>query len=148
MIEVVASRPTHVGPIAVKMRAIDVEECLHVGLTPKGALRQGLSTSETCWTVKLNGVPVAMFGVVPVSAMEGRGRVWMLMTNDAMKHRRAILRMGRIYTEALQRHYRILENYVHAENEATIRWLSRLGYVVGAIDVIRGVPVRYFVRLG
>jgi len=148
MIEIVASRPTHVGPIATKMRAADVKECLFSQLTPKGALRLGLQVSETCWTTLVDKVPVAMFGVVPTSVMEGRGRVWMLMTNDAMTHRRAIVRLGRLYTEALQRHYRILDNYVHAENDAAIRWLARLGFVVGPIDVIRGQPVRYFMRHG
>lgn len=148
MIEVVAARPTHIGPIATKMRAVDVQECLFVKQTPKEALRHGLQTSETCWTVLLDGKPVAMFGVVPTSVIEGRGRVWMLMTNAAMTKRRAILRLGHRYTEALQRHYRILDNYVHADNDAAIRWLSRLGFVVSGIDVIRGAPVRYFVRLG
>lgn len=111
-------------------------------------MRFGLATSEVSFTALVNGRPEAMFGVVPVSTIEGRGRVWMLMTEDAMAHRRAILRLGAIYTEAIQRHYRILENYVHARNEPAIRWLSRLGFVVGPVDVIRGHPMRYFVRHG
>ncbi len=148
MIEVVAARPQHVGPIAARMKQIDREECAASGMTPKDALRHGLLYSETAWTVKADGRPEAMFGVMPVSLLEGRGHIWMLMTEDAVRHRRAIVRLGHIYTEALQRHYRVLTNRVHAENDMAIRWLARMGYVIGSVDVVRGRPMRPFVRLG
>lgn len=130
------------------MREVDVEECAATKLTPKQALRYGLLNSETCWTVFVDGRPEAMFGVVATSLIEGKGRPWLLMTDDAMAHRRAIVRFGHVYTAALQRHYRKLENVVHANNDVAIRWLSRLGFHVGPVDVIRGRPMRYFVRLG
>jgi len=145
--EVVMARPTHVGPIATRIRAIDEIECNVGGMTAKEALRYGLAHSETVWTVKVDGRPEAMFGVTLVSLLEGRGRIWMLMTDEGARHHRAIVRFGRIYTEALQRHYAILENYVHARNDPAIRWLTRLGFAVGPVDVIRGQPMRYFTRM-
>lgn len=147
MIEIVAARPQHVGPIATRMREVDVDECAASMLSPRDALRHGLLYSETVWTVKIDGRAEAMFGVVPVSVLEGHGHIWLLMTDDAMKHRRAIVRLGRAYTEALHRHYRVLSNRVHADNDAAIRWLARMGYVIGGVDVIRGRPMRPFVRL-
>lgn len=129
------------------MREIDIEECLVAGLSPREALRTGLTTSETVWTVLVDGRPEAMFGVVATSVIEGRGRVWLLMTNDAMRQHRAIMRLGHRYTQALQRHYARLENVVHAHNDKSIRWLSRMGFHIGPVDVIRGRPMRYFVRL-
>lgn len=147
MIEVVPSSPAHIGTLATRLRPIDRDECAIAGMTPREALRAGVSTSETCWTVKIDGRPEAMFGVVAVSMLEGRGRIWMLMTEDGARQHRAIVRFGRIYTAALARHYRILENHVHARNDKAIRWLSRLGFHVGPVDVIRGEPMRPFTRL-
>jgi hypothetical protein len=146
MIEIVPARPNHTGTIASRMREIDRLECWAVGHSPKDALRLGILASTVVWTAKVDGRPEAMFGATPLSFIEGRGRPWLLMTDDAMKHRSALLRLGRVYTEAIHRHYPILQNWVHAENEVAIRWLARLGYAIGSVDVMRGVPMRPFVR--
>lgn len=145
-IEIVSARQTHIGPIAARIREIDRLECEIAGGTPKDMMRVGLMNGEVAFTALVDGRPEAMFGVIPTCMVEGRGRVWMLMTDDAMTHRRAILRFGVIYTAALHRYYAVLENHVHARNDAAIRWLSRLGYAVGPVDVVKGHPMRYFVR--
>lgn len=147
MIEIVPAKLTHVGPIASNIREIDRLECGVFGHSPKNALRLGLMASTIAWTALVDGKPVAMFGASTISYIDGIGRPWMLMTNEAVKHQRAIVRFGRIYTAAIHRHYARLENWVHADNAAAIRWLSRLGFAVGGVDVIRGQPMRPFVRL-
>lgn len=147
MIEVVPARPQHTGTLARRMRSIDVLECHIMGHTPKEALRTGLLGSTIAWTVMIDGRPEAMMGATPISFIEGRGRPWLLMTDVAATKAVTLVRLGRIYTEALHRHYPILENWVHPDNIKTIRYLSRLGYAVGAVDVIRGHPMRPFVRL-
>jgi hypothetical protein len=146
MIEMVPALSSHIGTIARRIRDIDRLECETMGHTVKGALRTGLLGSTLAWTAKINGRPEAMLGAAPSNLLEGRGRAWMLMTDEAARHQIALVRLGRIYTEAMHRHYAILENWVHAENDRTIRWLSRLGYAVGPVDVIRGQPMRPFVR--
>lgn len=147
MIEIVAARPQHVGIIANRAREIDRRECAMAGHTVKEALRYGLMYGQIAWTAKVDGRPEAMFGAVCGSMLEGRARVWMIMTNEATAHRTALLRFGRIYTEALHRHFTVLENHVSADNDLAIRWLTRLGFVVGPVDVIRGQPVRPFYRV-
>lgn len=146
MIEILPAQPQHIGPIASRMRQIDRIECWTMGHSPKNALRLGLMGSTLAWTAKVDGRPEAMFGASPISFLEGRGRPWLLLTDTGGKHLKALLRLGRIYTRAIHEHYPILENWVHADNAPTIRWLSRLGYAVGAVDVIRGVPMRPFIR--
>lgn len=128
------------------MRDVDCRECELLGHTPKEALRWGLLGSSVVWTAKVDGRPEAMFGAVPISIIEGRGRPWMLMTQDALHHRRALVRLGVAYTDAIHRHFEVLENFVHADNEVAIRWLARLGYAIGAVDVIRGEPMHKFLR--
>jgi hypothetical protein len=147
MIEVVPAKPSHVNRLAKNMRSIDVLECHIMGHTPKQALRNGLLGSTVAWTVMIDGQPEAMMGATPVSFIEGRGRPWLLMSEIAAKKAVALVRLSRVYTEAMHRHYPILQNWIHADNEKTIRWLARLGYAVGSVDVIRGHPMRPFVRL-
>lgn len=146
MIEIVGARPNHVGSIACRMRAIDRLECATMGHSPKDALRLGLMASSIVWTAKVDGRPEAMFGACPVSAVEGRARVWMLMTDTAALYHKALVRLGWRYTQALHEHFLVLENYVHADNDVAIRWLARLGYAIGPVDVIGGQPMRGFVR--
>lgn len=146
MIEIVPARVTHIGPIATRMRAIDVLECSVFGHTPKQALRLGLMGSTLAWTALVHGRPEAMFGASTISLLDGTGRPWMLMTDEAGRHHRALVRLGRIYTEALHRHYVQLHNWVHADNASSIRWLSRLGFGVGGVEVVRGHPMRPFIR--
>lgn len=146
MIEVVPAKPFHIGTIANRMREIDRLECRIMGHSPKFALRTGLMASSIAWTVMIDGRPEAMMGATPVSVVEGRGCPWLLMTDVAGDKHVSLVRLSRIYTEAMHRHFEILENIVHAENVRTIRWLSRLGFAVGPVDVIRGHPMRPFVR--
>lgn len=146
MIEVVPSRPSHIGTLARRLREIDMVECKAMGCTPKNALRTGLIGSTLVWTVMIDGRPEAMMGATPISMTDGTGRPWMLMTDVAQTHRKALLRLGRIYTAAMHTHYEALTNWVHADNAQSIRWLSRLGYAVGAVDVIRGEPMRRFYK--
>ncbi|MFL6728060.1 MAG: hypothetical protein ACJ8FS_16330 [Sphingomicrobium sp.] len=146
MIQIIPARPTHIGPIATRMREIDKLECAVFGHSPKNALRAGLMSASLAWTALVNGRPEAMFGVSTVSLLDNEGRPWMLMTDEAMRHSVALVRFGRVYTEAIQRHYAILQNWVHAENAVSIRWLSRLGFAVGSVDVINGQPMRVFAR--
>lgn len=147
MIEIVAARPQHVGVIATRAREIDVIECELAGMTVKQALRHGLMYGHTAWTAKVDGRPEAMFGALVGSMLEGRARVWMIMTDEAAKHGKALVRFGHIYTASLHRHFTVLENCVSAENDLAIRWLTRLGYVVGDVDVVHGRKIRPFFRV-
>jgi hypothetical protein len=142
----VPASPRHVNRIAKRMREIDVLECAAMGHTPKVALRMALLASTMAWTVMIDGEPEGMLGVTPVNVMEGKGCPWLLLTDKGGAQRKALMRLGRIYTGHMHRHFSLLENWVHADNARTIRWLTRLGYAVGGVDVIRGHRMRPFVR--
>ena len=146
MMEVIPARPQHIATIARRIREIDAIECMAMGHTVKEALRTGLLGSTIAWTIVIDGRPEAMLGATPISFVEGRGRPWLLMTDVAARKHTALLRLGWIYTQALHRHYPLLENWIHADNARTIRYLTRLGYAIGAVDVIRGHPMRPFMR--
>ena len=144
MIEVVAARPNHLGTIANRMQDIDRLECAASGRTPKDSLRYGLRHSISCYTVKVDGRPEAMFGVLTTSFIHGEGAPWMLLTDTGAKQYKAIVRLGKQYLGAMFDHYTLLHNSVHADNAKAIRWLASLGFAIGPVDVVYGQPVRKF----
>jgi hypothetical protein len=146
MIEFVPASPAHVGTLANRMRDIDRKECAIMGRTPKQALRLSLHASYAAWTAKVDGRPEAMFGVASVSLLGGEGSPWLLMTDEATRHARALLVEGRRYSDMMQRVFPVLANNVHADNAVAIRWLSRLGYTLGPVFDMAGHPMRAFER--
>jgi hypothetical protein len=85
MIELVPASLKHVGPIATRMRAADVEETGAMGRTPKQALRLGLRASVDCMTVLIDGRPEAMLGLTPKNLLEGEGMAWMLGNRSGLR---------------------------------------------------------------
>ena len=144
MIEVVSASPAHVGTIDNRMREMEALECQIEGHSPKEELRAGLRSSLCAFTVKIDGRPEAMFGVTTTDFIYGEGRIWLLGTDVAGRNGKALVRLGRRYVAAIFDHYSLLHNRVHADNEKAIRWLARLGFVIGPVDVIRGHPMREF----
>lgn len=145
MIEIVGASPAHVGRIATAMREIDRAECGAFGRTPKQALRVGLQASVICLTAMLNGRPTAMFGAVPINALEGSGRAWFLGTDEAIGCARELLTLGPAVIAAMHRRFTRLENMVSTDNAAAIRLLERWGFELGSDTMtIRGVEFRPF----
>lgn len=146
MIDIVPASPAHVGTLAARMRAIDALECSINGRSPKEALRMSLRFSTMAWTVKIDGRAEAMMGASCVSLLDGEGSPWLLMTDVAVRHARALLVEGRRYSDIMQSVFPVLRNNVHAENAAAIRWLERLGYTMGPVFDMAGHPMRTFER--
>lgn len=144
MIEIVPATVRHIGPIAHQMRAIDRLECQVFGHTPKQALRIGMTHSVQAATALLDGRPVAMFGVTPINLLAGHGRPWLLSTDAVIAQGVALCVGANRYLSAASRVFRQMDNWVAADNAAAIRWLMRLGFVLGDTININGVAMCYF----
>jgi hypothetical protein len=139
------AHPRHINRIANRMREADRIEAAAWGHTPKAALRGSLRASTVAWTAMADGVPVAMFGVAPISAMDRLGTPWMLGTDDVEAQARAVLRLGPRFLAAIEREFPRLENRVSADNHVSIGWLRRLGFAFDdEIVYVRGVAFRRF----
>lgn len=143
-VSIAPATPAHVGTIAARAREIDREECDISSLSVKHALRYGLQYSDMVFTVKIDGRPEAMFGVRAASMLDGVGKVWLVATDELPKHPRALVTQGRVYRDVFLGQYRVLENIVHANNLAAIRWLKFLGFEIGEEREVRGHIVRDF----
>lgn len=140
MIELVPAKPTHIGPIAARMRQADVEEVGAMGRTPKQALRLGLRASVDCLTVLIDGHPEAMMGLTPKNLIEGEGMPWMLGTDAIYAHARAWLalmpQVVKLFCDSTPR----LTNLVGRKNARAIRLLRRCRFEIGEeVTVIGGV---------
>jgi len=117
--------------LAPRLRAEDVAE-IHAnsGRDAKTTLLLGHLMSDQSYTmVGYDGDPVGMFGVCQ-SHLDGVGAVWMLCTDDLVRHTVPFLRQCRKggWLGRLHQSYPILANHVDERNVVHIRWLQWLGF--------------------
>jgi len=147
--DVVKAEHGHIPHIAANMRDADkIEIWYSSASTPTQALLNGLNESEKCYTVLVDGVPTLMFGVVERCLLDRTGTVWMLGTDDIHKikfGRREFSIMWRKVLE-LVKGYNIVDNYVHVDNETSIKWLEFMGFTFSepAPMGLFGEPFRHF----
>jgi hypothetical protein len=144
---VVEATLEHAQRMAPNLRAADIEEVwASAQLEADQALYRGVSCSSHAWTGLVDGEPVCIFGVVPVSFMSGIGVPWMLGTDLVEEHATAFLRRNRRYVKQMTQAYNHLVNYVDDRNVKAIAWLEWLGFTMsepqqfGAL----GLPFRRF----
>lgn len=125
--------PRDVAPIANNLRHADLIELTAVGglgLDVREIIEDSFQMSSCCWVLTADFVPVVMWGVAPIGA--GRiGAPWLLASKQMDKlSPRQVLKYTRRYVPLMRKGYELLANYVHCENEVSIRWLKRSGFAV------------------
>lgn len=114
--------------IAAQMRQGDRDEILKLnGVTPREGLDVSLAQPGHHWTGLIDGEPVVIFGVVPVTVSGGAAVIWLLGTAAVADNPRTFLRFSRKVVAELLDHYDVLLNIVHADNRVALRWLHWLG---------------------
>ena len=120
----------HVSHIAQNMREADrVEVMASHGHTPLEALTLGVSKSDQVVTVlSPEDTPLVIIGVVSQSLLSDVGTIWLLGCDEALRHRRKFIsEVPRVLSILFER-YTMLENYVHVDNQISVRWLNRIGF--------------------
>ena len=130
--EIVPAAPAHVAPIAAHMREADRREVWTSHRhTPLQALEASLAASTLAWTCLVDGIPAFMWGVARRgSLLSTTGAPWLLGTSAMWRVQRDFLRQCPAYVAAMQAAFPRLENYVHAENSVSLRWLRWLGFAI------------------
>lgn len=120
--------------VAANMREADREEIYAAcgSRDAREALIQSVILSSECYAsvARNDEKPVDIFGVVPVSLLEGRGRPWMLGTDRVSEFPSTLVKDARRYVRRMLAVYSHLENHVDARNTASVRWLARLGFTI------------------
>jgi hypothetical protein len=127
MIEYREARLADAVDIAGRLRRADaVEIQFATGLPARSAVYQSFAASRRVWVATVNGRPECIFGIAEVNPVVGCP--WMVGTDEVLRHQRELLRAGRSIVEDMNAAYPLLENFVHADNTPSIRWLGRLGF--------------------
>lgn len=126
---VVDAELDHIPEVAANMRQDDVLEIWASGrCRPLLALHNAFLRSKYIKTIMVDGVPVGMFGVTPLSTLTRKGSPWLLGTPALEKVSIAFLRGCQTYVPDMLSGYSSLENYVDARNRVAIAWLRWLGF--------------------
>jgi hypothetical protein len=132
--------PEDVEAIAGDPRAADVAELWACGrVTPAQALAFGFRHGgEYTWTGVVDGQPVCMFGVTPVSLLGRSGTPWMVGTRRLDRHALSLIRHSHEAVRLMRSAYDSMANVVDARNTAAIRWLRWIGFTVEDKTTIYG----------
>ena len=109
------------------MRDMDRLEALYqTGNEPEDALRLSyLSGQQVLAIAGDNDQPMGLCGVI------SDGCIWMICTDELFsnkKYRIQLIRKGRKWVDKLLQSYKVLYNFVYAENHTAIKWLKALGF--------------------
>lgn len=123
-------RPTiasDVRDVAVRLRHADVNECYAIaGMPGELALFLSVESSEETYTmVNPSGTPVGICGIAEGHTPHDK-RVWMLATDDLLRHSTLFLRESKKWIDALTGKY-TLWNTVDERNTVHMKWLKWLG---------------------
>ena len=113
--------------VANNMREMDKLEAFYQsGQEPLQALQFTYICSKVNMAIADdNDQPIGLCGVV-----EG-GVIWMVATDklfENTKYKIQLIRKGRKWVESLLKKYKVLYNFVYAENDSAIKWLKSLGF--------------------
>lgn len=131
-IAIAVATPEDVDILSGDLRPADLEEIRAAsGLGPAAALRRCWAFSTHLWAARDGPQkPVALWGVGPVSLVEGRGCPWLLASPAFDEHSRQVARLSRPLLAAMRSAYPRLENHVDARNVRSVRWLAWLGFTI------------------
>tara|TARA_Y100001958_G_scaffold40459_1_gene26610 strand:- start:7448 stop:7900 length:453 start_codon:yes stop_codon:yes gene_type:complete len=109
------------------MRDMDrLEAVYQTGNEPEDALRLSyLSGQQVLAIAGDNDQPMGLCGVI------SDGCIWMICTDELFsnkKYRIQLIRKGRKWVDKLLQSYKVLYNFVYAENHSAIKWLKALGF--------------------
>ena len=113
--------------VVENMREMDrLETYYQTDMTPEDALSVTFLGSQINMTIASDDdEPIGLCGVFK------DGCIWCIATDelfDNKKYRIQLIRQGRKWVDKLLESYKILYNYVYAENTSAIKWLKALGF--------------------
>lgn len=126
-------RPSTVDDVeylATRLRKADVEELAATGWTPQQSLAYGL-TGVACYTMLDDvGTPFGMVGVCKCPYFPDFGVIWLLGTDEIVKHQKRFLRQSHPVLTKLYKDtgYKAFYNRTYFKNTVHHRWLKWMGF--------------------
>lgn len=94
----------------------------------------------------IDGRPMALYGLTRRNIMDSKYCVWLILTDEAEKHKVFIGRQTKQVIQAIVRDFGVCGNTVNADNKSIIKWVKWLGgKLQGPFPYgIYGLPHYYF----
>lgn len=128
-IRVVPTIGEHVDYLAPRLRKSDMKEARAMAASePYQALRRSVVLSHEAWTGLVDEEPVAIWGLGIGSLCAGLGRPWLVGSEGIEQNAIAFLRRNKACIHRWASRCPKLENWVMAEHEVSVRWLTWLGF--------------------
>ena len=127
--QIVDSTPGHIRDLSQNMRDNDRMEVCSIGFTEREIVRKSYDRAIWKKTVFVNGKLACMFGLGG-HLLSDTGVPWLLTTREIERIPLAFVREAKREVRKMLGHFRRLENYVHADYAAAIRFLEILGFTV------------------
>jgi hypothetical protein len=146
VIDVREATETRCISIAERMRQQDRAEVEAGGFSPLQAILESQRMSIITECALVDGVPAAVWGVVPRGLLSSYANVWMLGTDMVPQHRKALLRLSRAFIARVSRLYPFLDCLVDSRYTEAIRWVEWLGFKPRGVQSVGDVPFFIFDR--
>lgn len=134
MVNVRSTYPGDIAELIVLMRESDRRElrAAHGDRSPHDIVREAYGLTPQPKTARTDdGHMLALFGVVPVGPiLTAVGAPWMLATQRLDRYPSKLMSISRDYIAMMHERYPVMINYVDARNNASIRYLKRLGFTI------------------
>ena len=126
------SLPSDLGDfIRAGLRESDYREAYQAtGDDPYTAVCESFSQSAMRYSVVINDKVEALFGVCPPTLLSDIAAVWFVATDEVEECPKSFAKISRQAVLGMAAHYRLLYNFVDADNHKSIQWLRWIGFDV------------------
>ncbi len=122
------ARAEDVKSLANRLREKDAEEVMAEGFSSaEDALRFAFENASLVLTAEFEGVPVAMFGLVPTSLVSDVAQAWFLGAPELARIKKTFVRLSRVVIKMMLERHAVLYNIVDCRYPEAISWLESLG---------------------
>jgi len=111
---------------------------------PQAAIKRAINGAKEAWTAEGDGEIICIFGVSTTSVISNTGTPWLLGSDLILECPYEFLGRSKEFINRMLEHYRVLQNYVDAENVISIRWLRWMGFDVTDETEIYGMAKKPF----
>lgn len=103
-------------------------------MTPAEALRRNLAGSSEAWTMLAGDEVLAMFGVAPLSLLEGKGEFWIAGSVNICRHKLSFSRQCRRFLPQLLSHWSEVVGILEHHRADIVRWAQWMGVEITPRD--------------
>lgn len=146
-INIVSSVLEDVFELAQNLRQEDINELKALNSTGEQSLLKGFVFSDECYTAKLNGKTIGMFGISTFDMPKGFGSIWFLGSNECELFPITFVKEGIKFTNKWLQKHDILINAVDARNISHIEWTKRIRMEISNPIFINGYKFLQFYKV-